>query len=186
MKRYLRDYAVLALFAGGIIALDQWTKYLVQANLELGEMWVPWEWLAPYARIVHWSNTGVAFGMFQGWGSAFSILNLIVAAVIVFYYPRVPRQEWPLKVAMGMQLAGAIGNLIDRLTLGHVVDFISVGTFPVWNIADASITLGVAVLIVGVYFQEKREKAAAALAAEAEAGPQVSETDLPAEQEKPL
>jgi signal peptidase II len=57
-------------------------------------------------------------------------------------------------------LGGAVGNLIDRLTVGHVTDFISVGTFPVFNIADSSITIGVLVLILGVWLQERREKQA--------------------------
>jgi signal peptidase II len=57
-----------------------------------------------------------------------------------------------------MQLAGALGNLIDRMTIGHVTDFVSVGNFPVFNVADASITVGVGVLLIGMWVQEKREK----------------------------
>jgi signal peptidase II len=57
-----------------------------------------------------------------------------------------------------MQLAGALGNLIDRVIFGRVTDFISVGTFAVWNVADASITVGVAVLLIGMWVQEHREK----------------------------
>jgi signal peptidase II len=59
---------------------------------------------------------------------------------------------------MSLQLSGALGNLIDRLTIGHVTDFVSVGNFPVWNIADASITIGVVVLILGVWITEIEEK----------------------------
>ena len=62
-----------------------------------------------------------------------------------------------------MQLAGAVGNLIDRIIFGQVTDFISVGTFAVWNVADASITVGVAILLIGMWVQEKREKKAKAL-----------------------
>jgi len=63
-----------------------------------------------------------------------------------------------LRLAMSMQLGGAIGNLIDRLTIGHVTDFISVGKFAVFNIADASISVGAAVLFVGIWIMERRDK----------------------------
>jgi signal peptidase II len=64
-----------------------------------------------------------------------------------------------MRLAMGLQMGGAIGNLIDRVVVGHVTDFISVGTFAVFNVADASISVGVAVLILGVWLQERRQKA---------------------------
>ncbi len=66
--------------------------------------------------------------------------------------------DWILRVALSMQLAGAVGNLIDRIVYGFVTDFISVGTFAVFNVADSSITVGVAVLLLGVWLQEQRQK----------------------------
>ena len=97
--------------------------------------------------------------MFQQGGGVFAILAVIVVIAIIYYFPRVEEDDWPLRLAMGMQLAGALGNLIDRLTLGgKVTDFISVMTFPVFNVADSSITLGVAVLILGVWWKERHEK----------------------------
>ncbi len=158
MKKYLKDYLFLLGIALTIIVLDQWTKQLVRENLAFQEMWSPWPWLAPYARIVHWSNTGAAFGMLQGFGDVFTILAMIVGVVILYYFPQVPRQDWPLRVAMGLQLGGAMGNLIDRLTRGHVTDFISVGSFAVFNIADASISVGVAVLVLGMWIKERQDK----------------------------
>lgn len=120
-------------------------------------MWSPWPWLEPYARIVHWYNTGVAFGMFQGFGGIFTVIAIIVSAAIIYYYPRVPADDWPLRLAMGLQMGGALGNMIDRLTQGHVTDFISVGNFAVFNVADSSITIGVAILLLGVYLQERNK-----------------------------
>ncbi|PKO10831.1 MAG: signal peptidase II [Chloroflexi bacterium HGW-Chloroflexi-2] len=159
MKKLLRTYSLLIVTAIVIISLDQYTKYLVRQNLDLWtETWVPWDWMLPYVRIVHVQNTGVAFGMFQGFGDIFSIVAIIVALIIVFYFPRVPASDWSLRLAMSLQLSGALGNLIDRLTIGHVTDFVSVGNFPVWNIADASITIGVVVLILGVWITEIEEK----------------------------
>ena len=143
---------------GLIILLDQWTKSWVRSNVGFGETWGP-EWLAPFARIVHWYNTGAAFGLFQGMGTVFIILAFVISIAILIYYPRVPRQDWTLRLAMSLQMAGALGNLIDRLTIGHVTDFIAIGSFPVWNIADASITVGVFVLLLGIWLQERREKA---------------------------
>jgi len=155
----LRIYSLLIIVATIIISLDQYTKYLVRQNLDIWtETWVPWDWMLPYVRIVHIPNTGVAFGMFQGFGDIFSIVAIIVALIIIFYFPRVPISDWSLRLAMSLQLSGALGNLIDRLTIGHVTDFVSVGNFPVWNIADASITIGVVVLILGVWITEIEEK----------------------------
>jgi signal peptidase II len=159
LKKLLRTYSLLIVTAIVIISLDQYSKYLVRQNLDLWtETWVPWDWMLPYVRIVHVQNTGVAFGMFQGFGDIFSIVAIIVALIIVFYFPRVPASDWSLRLAMSLQLSGALGNLIDRLTIGHVTDFVSVGNFPVWNIADASITIGVIVLILGVWITEIEEK----------------------------
>ena len=159
MKKFLRTYSLLIIVAIVIISLDQYTKNIIRENFELWtDVWAPWDWMLPYARIVHVPNTGVAFGMFQGSGNIFSIVNLIVVLIIIFYYPRVPESDWSLRLAMSLQLSGAIGNVIDRFTVGHVTDFISVGTFPVFNIADASITCGVIVLIIGVWITEVDER----------------------------
>ena len=92
-------------------------------------------------------------------GTVFIILAFVISIAILIYYPRVPRQDWTLRLAMSLQMAGALGNLIDRLTIGHVTDFIAIGSFPVWNIADASITVGVFVLLLGIWLQERRERA---------------------------
>ena len=160
LKKLVKAYIFLLLFAGTIIALDVWTKTIVRGNLGIGEMWSPWGWLTPYARIVHWYNTGVAFGLFQDANMFFIVLAIIVSSAIILYYSQVPEEEWPLRIALSMQLAGAVGNLISRIQVGHVTDFISVGSFPVFNVADSSITVGVAVLIIGIWLQDRKEKQA--------------------------
>lgn len=142
--------------AGIVIVIDQVTKALVRSKLEIGEVWSPWEWLAPYARIVHWKNTGAAFGMLQNFGNVFMVLAILVAIAILYYFPLVPREDWPLRVAMALQFGGAVGNLIDRLTIGWVTDFVSLGSFPVFNVADASISIGVTVLLIGVWLIERQ------------------------------
>ena len=161
MKRVFDTYGLLFVVAGVLIALDQWTKWLVRANLPLSGTWLPdsLEWLSPYARIVHWQNTGAAFGMFQNGSMIFAAFAFIVIGAIVYYFPQVEKHDWSLRLAMSMQLAGAAGNLIDRLLHdGRVTDFISVGTFPVFNVADASISIGTVILLLGVYLQERAAK----------------------------
>ncbi len=158
MKKLLKDYMFFIFIAAVIILLDQFTKSLVRANLDFGEMWAPWPWLSPYARIVHWYNTGVAFGMFQNQGWLFKILNSIIAAFILIFYPKLSDRDWFLRVALSMQFGGAVGNLIDRFSLGHVTDFVSIGSFPVFNVADGSVTVGVGIMILGLWLQESRAK----------------------------
>ena len=165
MKRFFAKYTFLFLIAALIVALDQWTKNLVRNSLPVGGTWLPksLEWLSPYARIVNWYNTGAAFGMFQNGSVIFAVLAVLVICAIIYYFPQVDKKDWTLRLAMSMQLAGASGNLVDRLTHNwKASDCISVGTFAVFNIADASISIGTAVLLLGVYLQERaaqKEKA---------------------------
>ena len=163
LNKYVRSYGVLLGVAGAVIAVDQWTKWLVRGNLPFQTTWLPsWlDWLGPYARIVHWNNSGAAFGSFQGGNAVFTVLAIVVILAILYYYPRVDAQDWTLRLAMGLQLGGAAGNLIDRLKMGRVTDFISVGSFPVFNVADSAITIGVIVLLLGVWLREKEAKSAA-------------------------
>jgi signal peptidase II len=160
IKNYWHDYLVLFLLSGIIVGFDQWTKALVRANIPLAGDWLPtWlSWLMPYARIRYWYNSGAAFGFFQNGNTIFSILAIIVDGFIIYYFPRTSRQDWWLRLAMGMQFAGDTGNLIDRLIFRHVTDFISVGNFAVFNIADSSISVGVAILILGIWLKEREDK----------------------------
>jgi signal peptidase II len=160
----VKDFLMLFGVAGISTALDQWTKWWVRENIEFGGQWLPEGllWLSPYARFVHWYNSGAAFGMFQNGNMVFTILAFIVIGAIIYYYPSVEAEDWTLKLAMGLQLGGATGNLIDRLLMQKVTDFISILNFPVFNIADASISVGVAVLLLGVWIKEREEKLKAA------------------------
>ncbi|MBT3321673.1 MAG: signal peptidase II [Anaerolineae bacterium] len=158
-----KNYLFLFAIAGAILALDQWTKNLVRANIPLGGTWLPegWENLASYARIVHWENSGAAFGLFQNGALVFTILAFIVSAAIIWFYREIEPSDWFLRLALAMQLGGAVGNLTDRLFFdGVVTDMISVGTFAVFNVADASISVGTVIMLIGVWVMEKREKQA--------------------------
>jgi len=159
--KQIRNYAFLILVAGMVVGLDQWSKALVRANMALGQSWLPqgWDWLTPYARIIHIQNTGAAFGSFQGdYGWVFTSLALLVIGFIFYYLPQVPETDGWLRLALGLLVGGALGNnVIDRLLLGHVTDFISVGSFWVFNVADMSINLCVAVLLFGMLSKIRQE-----------------------------
>ena len=165
IKSYWYDYVVLVLVAVIIVTTDQLAKIWVRANVPLGGDWLPSQlaWLMPFARIRYWYNSGAAFGFFKNGNTVFSTLAVLVDLFIIYYFPRVPRQDWWLRLAMGMQFAGATGNLVDRLFFRHVTDFISVGNFAIFNVADASISVGVAVLVVGIWLKERSDKKKAAM-----------------------
>lgn len=158
MKKYLKAYAFLLPVSISLIVLDQWTKSLVRANLSFNEVWMPIEWLAPYVRIVNWQNTGAAFGIFQGMNGIFLVLAFFIIIVILFYFPLIPAGDYFFRLALSLQMAGATGNLMDRLYRGFVTDFVSIGKFPVFNVADSCITMGVVVLLVGMWIEERKTK----------------------------
>ncbi len=163
MKRFFSTYWGLIITAGSIIGLDWWTKQLVREHIPFGTSWLPegWEWLVHIfnVRLVHWANSGAAFGMFQGGSTVFTILAFVVIGIIIYYYGSIEPKDWLLRLGLSMQLAGAAGNLISRLTLdGEVTDFIAVGRFPVFNVADSSITVGTGILLLGIWLSERRER----------------------------
>jgi signal peptidase II len=164
IRNYWFDYAVLILVAVIIVTSDQLAKVWVRANVPLGGDWLPnrLAWLMPFARIRFWYNSGAAFGIFANGNFVFMILAIIVAGAILYYFPRVSRKDWWLRLALMLQFSGAVGNLTDRIQFGHVTDFISVGNFAIFNIADASISVGVVVLILGVWITEMTDKRRAA------------------------
>lgn len=151
-RPFFGGYLSLIFIFGVVFFLDQWTKAWVRDNLGFGDSFRPFDWLPPSVRILHWRNSGAAFGFFQEGSDIFTILAVVVALLIIYYFPRIERGDWSLRLAMGLQLGGALGNLTDRLQHGYVTDFISVAQFPVFNIADTSITLGVIILLLGIWF----------------------------------
>ncbi len=155
MVKKILNQGLVYLLAGVIVLVDQYTKHLVRNNLAINESYSPWPWLAPYARLLHIQNTGAAFGLFKEAGLFFTIVAVIVSLVIIIYAARLPAGQWWMRVALGMQLGGAVGNLIDRLFFGPVTDFVSVGNFAIFNVADASISLGVVLLALLMVFEAR-------------------------------
>lgn len=149
-----------------VLILDQFTKYLVEAYLPLYTSWVPWPRLAAYFQIIHVTNTGASFGLFPDGSRIFMIVAVLVIGAILYYNYALPAGQRPLRIALGLQLAGALGNFIDRLRLGHVTDFIDIDVssliyipyisdWPVFNVADMSIVSGV-LLMAWLMWREHR------------------------------
>jgi signal peptidase II len=161
VRKSLWGSLIPLLIAGVIVALDQWTKALLRSQLAPGESWSPWEWLSPYLQIVHTQNTGAAFSLGQGLGPLFAVLAVGVCAAILFYLPRLPSRDLLLRIALGLLLGGASGNLIDRILYGQVTDFIAIRFFAIVNLADISITAGAVILFLWLWIKDRQERKAA-------------------------
>ena len=151
-----RDFAILPVVALITIVFDQMTKRLVLAWLPSGQSWSPISGLGHWISLTLVTNTGAAFGLFPGLGSVFMIVAMAVIVVIAIYYWHMPQGQTLVKVSLGLQLGGAVGNLLDRLQYGYVIDFVDFKVWPVFNLADASIVLGVALLAYAL-LREPRE-----------------------------
>ena len=130
-----------ALVVAAVVGLDQLTKHTIAAGIRPGES----RKFLPAIDLVHVRNTGVAFGFLSGGGAVVLIFTLIALAVLLGYFALHPDRPW-LWVPTGMLVGGAIGNLIDRVTSGSVIDFIKLPAWPAFNVADMSITFGVLAL----------------------------------------
>lgn len=156
MKRKTTFYLALAAFAAAIVALDQWTKWLVRRDLPL---YASKDSILGIFHITHVENTGGAWSMFSGQLWLFiGVMALFVALIVVLIWKqwlKKPFEWWCLAAILG----GGIGNLIDRLANGRVTDMICLDfvNFPVFNVADCFITVGCFALIVYVIFLDRTE-----------------------------
>ncbi len=140
-RTWYRD-PLLFLALAAALGLDQLTKWLITSNMAWGQS-IPEE---GFFRITFVHNTGSAFGLFQGYGMILTIIAFVAVAAMIWLYRSSPMPSFLMRAALGLQMGGAIGNLIDRLRLGYVVDFMDVGPWPVFNVADSSVVVGIAIL----------------------------------------
>lgn len=150
MYRYLFLAAI-------IVAIDQFTKYLVVRYMELGQS-IP---LIPDVfHLTSHRNMGAAFGMLQNQRWLFIVITIIVVAGILISLYRIGRTQPRVSIALGLVLGGAIGNFIDRVRTGEVIDFLHavIIDFPIFNIADTAITFGVALLLWDAVLESRRIK----------------------------
>lgn len=155
MQADKKKYITVALVSLPVVALDQITKYVICAMVPLHSRI---ELIPGFANIVHIRNTGIAFGLFKEIGSEWKTMMLlcitaVALALIGFLIAQAQQKSRLETVGLSMVLGGALGNLIDRLRLGEVVDFIDLhwhSTFhwPAFNVADSAITVGIALLAV--------------------------------------
>ena len=141
--------------AGLIVLLDQVSKRFIEQWLLLGDSWAPIEELSHLFQITYTTNSGAAFGLFQNGGTLFAIIAIAVSVFIVFYNRSLPTGNMLLRTALGLQLGGALGNLIDRLSQGRVTDFLDFGPWPIFNVADMAVVTGV-ILMAFVLLREDR------------------------------
>lgn len=138
-----------------IFALDQVTKFLVVKYIP--EEFGSWSFSPALAKIFKFTfitNTGAAFGMFPQLGGVFMVVAIVVVVSIVIFYRHLPIGNFWIRVSLGLQLGGALGNLVDRITRGYVVDFVDIGFWPIFNLADLSIVLGVTILAYYLWNEE--------------------------------
>jgi signal peptidase II len=163
-KPTLGEYLLPLIVAAIALAIDQITKRWVEATIPVGFTIAPVQFISPYLTLTNVQNSGAAFSIFQNGRVFFIIVAFIVSILIIYYAPRLPAGDWVSRLALGLQLAGALGNLIDRLRQGFATDFIHLQIpqigfdWPVSNIADICIVSGVIILIVTTFLQERREK----------------------------
>ena len=145
----------MLLIAALVIVLDQITKALVRQNIALGEAWAPIPAIGDFFRFLYWQNRGAAFGSFQNAGPILAVVRIAIAIFIIVFYQKAEIKDTLMKVALSMMLGGAVGNLIDQFSLGFVTDFVAVGRFPIFNIADSAVTIGVGLMLLDMIIKEK-------------------------------
>ena len=143
----------IPLVALAVLVADQASKYVVATNFALNEPWYPFSFLKPLFAIMYIQNTGAAFGILQNQNLFFSIVAIIVIVVIVYYVRTTPKIDLLIALSLGLELGAACGNLVDRIRVGYVVDFLYVKYFAVSNVADVCVTSGVILLAYYLIFR---------------------------------
>ena len=133
-----------------IVALDQATKLLIQATMVPGQSIPVLGWLL---RLTYIKNPSAAFGLAFGTLNFYILFGVVASLVVSWYLLQLPRREYWPRIALALILAGAVGNLLDRIRLGEVIDFIQVGlservVWPIFNVADMGVSTGVTLLLL--------------------------------------
>ena len=145
----------LMLVTGAALSLDQITKLIVIRTVDFGTSWPE----TGLFRITHVGNTGSAFGLLGGQNSLLIIASFVGMGVVVYFYRSHPNPGPIVRASLGLMLAGATGNLIDRVVNGHVTDFIDIGPWWIFNVADASIVTGITALAASVLLFDQPKQA---------------------------
>ena len=155
-RYFLVFYYLIALF---VILLDQITKWLIVSKMYLGES-IPI--IDNIFYITSHRNRGAAWGILQGQMWLFYVITIVVIVAIMYYLYKAAKGKWILGVSLALMLGGAIGNFIDRVMRKEVVDFIHTYVFgynfPVFNIADSALVIGVILLMIQMVLEERETK----------------------------
>ncbi len=149
----LKDKLFWTLFPS-IFLFDQITKYLVYKNLALGQS-IPDDFII---KITYARNTGTAFSLFSSYGSLLLIISIFVAVFFTVYFLMIEKPKLTMRLFISLVVAGALGNIIDRVRFGYVNDFIDVGFWPIFNIADSSISIALTIYFIDLIFQNKKNE----------------------------
>jgi signal peptidase II len=144
---------LLLLSAVAILVADQATKALVVANLAVGEHV---DLLGDLVQVWHAQNRGASFSLFQGWSIVFLVVSVLSIGMVAYFHRSLHRQSLWLHLLLGVILGGTLGNFIDRLRLGYVTDWLSIGIgqtrWPTFNVADSSLVIGIGILVLYLLF----------------------------------
>ncbi|MDH5040138.1 MULTISPECIES: signal peptidase II [Enterococcus] len=148
---------VYFLISALLVGLDQWSKYLTVQNISLGETK---EFIPGFLSLTHLRNTGAAWSLLEGKMIFFYVITVIVSVVIIYLLIKNYKKSVWYSVGLSFVLAGAIGNFIDRLRLGYVVDMFQTDfmNFPIFNVADSTLVVGVICIFIYLILDEKAAK----------------------------
>jgi len=147
------QWAELGVVVLAAIAADQLTKLIVSSQLELGESL---HVIGPFS-IHHVQNSGIAFGLFASATVIVTALTALAVGWMLVFFARSGARHPVLPVALGLLIGGSTSNLIDRIRLGHVTDFLDLRYWPAFNLADSFIVIGVAILFIALVVGETRK-----------------------------
>ena len=135
------------------IGLDQLTKQVIREVLDRGDFAI----VTSFFQISHIHNDGAAFGLFSGANVTLTFLAIVAVIIIVcLYYLFPPVNHWAIRLGLVLVFSGAMGNLLDRVFWGHVTDFIDFLHFPAFNVADAGINIGIAIIVIHLVLFRKK------------------------------
>lgn len=154
MTRLLVAYFLISAL---LVGLDQWSKYLTVQNISLGETK---EFIPGFLSLTHLRNTGAAWSLLEGKMIFFYVITVIISVVIIYLLIKNYKKSIWYSVGLSFVLAGAIGNFIDRVRLGYVVDMLQTDfmNFPIFNVADSTLVVGVICIFIYLILDEKAAK----------------------------
>jgi len=162
MSRVGRSWLSLIFIIAAVLVVDQGTKWIVMDTMLVGESRQPIPALVPFFQITRSENMGAAFGFLPQGGDVFLVIAVIVVSAMIYFYPRIPAQARLTQIAIGLICGGALGNALDRLEHGLVVDFIHYqipGVLSnVSNLADHAIVVGVFLIFIDSWLTERAKK----------------------------